>query len=305
MRDPRSGFGGGKVILLGEHAVVHGMPAIAAGLEQGVVAVAEPAPEDVLHIEPWGRAVRPTANDSDALARAFSSLLDSYGPRTPLRLRARVDLPPGAGLGCSAALGVALLDAVDKALGVERPREALGAQALEWERFFHGSPSGVDNTAAALGGLIRFERGRDVSTLSSPYSLHFVVAHSGERSDTGAMVGRVARRLVEKPLETRRMFDEIRALVGVAEAAIAGGHLETLGRCLDQNDEILGALGLTTQRTDALCRAAKTAGALGAKVTGAGGGGCIVALAEDAGKSSEVAAALQSQAFVAEVGRAA
>lgn len=305
MNRATAGFGGGKVILLGEHAVVHGTPAIAAGLQRGVVAVARAAREDVLHIEPWDRSVRPQRHGDDPLARALASALDAYSERPPLHIEARVDLPPGAGLGCSAALGVALLDAIDKALGVERSREALGKRALEWERFFHGSPSGVDNTAAALGGLIRFERERGVSTMLAASPLHLVVAHSGERSDTGEMVAKVARQLALEPGRTRRLFEGVRSLVDTAERAIARGDASTLGRCLDENGEVLRALDLGTPRTDALCRVARSAGALGAKVTGAGGGGCIVALARSAPQSRAIAKAVESHAFVTEVGHAA
>ena len=120
------GFGGGKVILVGEHAVVHGVPAIAAGIRRGVTSVARRDEEDVLHFEPWGRTFRPDADGEEPLARAFERLLSSYGDRPRLRLDVRVDLAPGAGLGCSAAIGVSLLDAVDRALGIRRSRAALG-----------------------------------------------------------------------------------------------------------------------------------------------------------------------------------
>ncbi len=305
MRTETAGFGGGKVILLGEHAVVHGVPAIAAGLQRGVVAVARPASEDLLHVQPWSRSVRPQRACDDPLAHALSDVLSSYRNRPRLRIEARVDLPPGAGLGCSAALGVAILDAIDKALGIERSREALGKQALRWERFFHGSPSGVDNTAAALGGLIRFEHGRGVSAMSTGSAFHLVVAHSGERSDTGDMVAKVARKLEAEPRQTRRLFSEVRGLVDSAEAAISSGDAATLGRCLDRNGEVLGSLGLTTPRTERLCRAARSAGALGAKVTGAGGGGCIVALGVGEEESAAIVEAVKSDAFVVEVGHAA
>jgi mevalonate kinase len=216
-----------------------------------------------------------------------------------------VGLPPGAGLGCSAALGVALLDAIDKALGVARSRAELGMRALEWERFFHGAPSGIDNAAAALGGLIRFERGHGVSRLSGPIPLHLVVAHSGERSETKDMVAHVTRELDRQPQRTRRRFDEVSALVGQAESAIRRGDTRALGRHLDRNHLVLSALGLSTPKVEALREQAKLAGALGAKVTGAGGGGCIVALAGDAAHATEIARALGADSFAEEVAHAA
>ena len=97
MRETGTGFGAGKVILLGEHAVVHGSPAIAAGLRRGVAAVARRSDEDVLHVTPWNRIVRPDPEGDDPLCRALAAALDDYPKRPSLRLEVRVDLPPGAG----------------------------------------------------------------------------------------------------------------------------------------------------------------------------------------------------------------
>lgn len=216
-----------------------------------------------------------------------------------------VDLPAGAGLGCSAAIGVSLVDAIDRTLGIERSRTEVGDQALRWERVFHGTPSGLDNAAAALGGLIRFERQRGASSLANPRPLHLVIAESGERSETKAMVARVARLLATESRRTRRLLAEVDALVARAEVAIAAGDTSALGRTLDSNHDVLRALGLSTPRIEELREAAKSTGALGAKVTGAGGGGCIVALARDFEHAQAVRDALDADAFVEEVRSAA
>lgn len=305
MSRTEEGFGGGKVILLGEHAVVHGVPAIAAGVRRGVRATAQPAPEDVLHVEPWGRTWRPTQVGDEQLSRAFDHVLAFYDDRPPLRIDVQVELPRGAGLGCSAALGVSVLDAIDKALGVDRSRIALGTRALAWEKFFHGAPSGIDNAVAALGGLLRFQRPSMVSRITPLRTLHLVVGHSGERSSTKDMVAWVARQLRERPVSVNRKLDEVRELVDEAEAALQFGEVLALGQALDRNHRILRDLHLSTPRLEALCRAAKSAGALGAKVTGAGGGGCMVALAEDPDHAIRIADALDADSFIEEVGRAA
>jgi mevalonate kinase len=299
------GFGGGKVILLGEHAVVHGTSAIAAGLARGVTSVALRADRDALTIAPWGRTIGPDETRNDPLARAFSAVLSAYVDRPPLQVEVNVGLPPGAGLGCSAAIAVSIVDAIDRTLGVERTRVGVGEQALRWERVFHGTPSGIDNAVAALGGLIRFERGHGAARLATPTPLHLVVAQSGERSETKDMVAQVARRVQSEPRQTREWFSEVDALVVRAEIAIEQADTIGLGRCLDRNHEVLRALGLSTPRIEALCQTAKAAGALGAKVTGAGGGGCIVALGENAAHAEGIRDALGAVAFVEEVRSAA
>lgn len=300
-----TGFGGGKVILLGEHAVVHGVPAIAVGVRRGVTARARPSTEDLLHVEPWGRTLRPAHGGDEPLERALDHVLGHYEERPKLRIDVDVDLPPGAGLGCSAALGVSILDAIDKALDVVRSRDALGALALGWESFFHGAPSGIDNTVAAVGGLLRFQRRSSVRRITSSQTFHLIIAHSGQRSSTRAMVEMVTRQLEEHPVLVNRKLDEIRALVDEAEAALQRGDVATVGRALDCNHGILRTLHLSTPRLDALCRAARTAGALGAKVTGAGGGGCMFALAEDLDHAIRIADALDAESFIEEVGSAA
>lgn len=305
MLSTAKGFGGGKVILVGEHAVVHGVPAIAAGIRRGVTSVARRHEEDLLRIEPWGRTFRPDADGEEPLARAFERLLSSYGDRPPLRLDVRVDLAPGAGLGCSAAIGVSLLDAVDRALGIRRPRAALGTLALEWERFFHGSPSGIDNVTSAMGGLLCFQQASPVRRIPPARSFALVVAHSGQRSSTRDMVARVAQQLAERPSSVRRMLEDVHALVITAEDALLNGELGALGRVLDRNHAILRSLRLSTPQLEELCGAARAAGALGAKITGAGGGGCIVALAENTEHAVRIAGALRTESFIEEVSRAA
>ena len=305
MSGTAKGFGGGKVILVGEHAVVHGVPAIAAGIRRGVTTIARRAQEDSLHFEPWGRTFRPDADSEEPLARAFEQILSSYRDRPPLRLDVRVDLPPGAGLGCSAAIGVSLLDALDEALGVQRSRPALGALALEWERFFHGAPSGIDNIASAMGGLLCFQQACPVRPISPARPFSLVVAHSGQRSNTKDMVALVSRQLAERPAWRRRALDEVHALVLEAETALRHGEILALGRVLDRNHRILRSLRLSTPRLEDLCGAARSAGALGAKITGAGGGGCIVALAEGPDHAIRIADSLEAESFIEEVGRAA
>lgn len=301
MADSRMGFGRGKVILLGEHSVVHGSPAIAMGISRGISAVARAADEDLLSLSPWSLQVRPRNDGREPLEQAFAIALGTYSNRPPLRVDVQVDLPSGAGLGCSAALGVAIFDAIDGALCVSRSREELGRMAHEWEEVFHGSPSGIDNMAAAVGGVLRYRKGAPLKPLSLARPLRVVVAHSGERSKTKEMVSLVARQLASNPARVRDKFDDVSDLVDEAEVALSTGDMRTLGRLLNWNHGILSSLLLSTPKVEDLCRLARAHGALGAKVTGAGGGGCIVALAEDEEHAHRIRVVLGSRSFVDEV----
>jgi mevalonate kinase len=294
------GFGGGKVILLGEHAVVHGYPAIAVGIDRGVVAEASPADEDVLKLSPWNVEVRPDRT-GEPLERAFAVALSGYSKRPPIEVRAQVDLPGGAGLGCSAAIGVAVLHAIDEALGLERSREELAGAAIEWERIFHGNPSGIDNTMSAVGGVALFRKGEPLQSLRSNKALHLVVGYSGQSASTKEMVASVARQLESDPVRVKKAFEAIEVLVRNAKLALEAGDLVALGQLLDLNHSILSSLMLCTTKLDEMCQAARNAGALGAKMTGGGGGGCMIALAPKCDEALRICEALGEGVFVAEV----
>ncbi len=295
------GFGRGKVILLGEHAVVHGCPAIAVGIERGVRATAGPAEADRLRLAPWGLDLRPDPEGTEPLTRAFHAALATYPSRPPLDVEADVELPAGAGLGCSAAIGVAVLDAIDEALDIDRPREELAEQALAWERVFHGNPSGIDNTMSAVGGVALYRRGEPLRPLVSNKPLHLVIGYSGESSSTKEMVASVSRQLERDRARVQKSFDAIEVLVNNAKLAIEAGDHVALGQLLDLNHSILASLMLGTTRLERMCQTAREAGALGAKITGAGGGGCMFALAAKREGAQKVQEALGSDAFIAEV----
>jgi mevalonate kinase len=295
------GFGRGKVILLGEHAVVHGYPAIAVGIERGVRADAAPAEHDLLRLSPWDLTLAPDVKGDEPLERAFAAALALYPARPSLEVSAQVDLPAGAGLGCSAAIGVAVLDAIDEALGVERSRSDLAAAVLAWEKVFHGNPSGIDNTMSAVGGVALYRKDDVLRPLHSNKPLHLVIGYSGESSSTKEMVASVGRQLQSDPKRVTQAFEGIEVLVRNAKLAIEAGDHVALGQLLDLNHTILSSLMLCTTKLDDMCQAARRAGALGAKMTGAGGGGCMFALAPKRNEALRLRDVLGGGSFVAEV----
>jgi len=295
------GFGRGKVILLGEHAVVHGCPAIAVGIERGVTAEAMPSERDLLRLSPWDLALEPDPAGREPLERAFATALALYRERPSLEVSAQVDLPAGAGLGCSAAIGVAVLDAIDETLGIKRSRTDLATAALAWEKVFHGNPSGIDNTMSAVGGVALYRRGDALQPLRSNKPLHLVIGHSGESSSTKEMVASVGRQLESDRERVTKAFEGIEVLVRNAKLAIEAGDHVALGQLLDLNHTILSSLMLCTTKLDDMCQTARQAGALGAKMTGAGGGGCMFALAAKHDEAVRLREVLGEGSFVAEV----
>jgi mevalonate kinase len=285
--EERIGRAGGKVILLGEHAVVYGVPALAVGLERGVVARAlgGEAAEHALHVAGWGVTVRP--DDGTDLGRALEALLGASGPHVAARPRivhAHVELPPGGGVGCSAAIGVAVARALDGAASLE----AIMDRATAWERVFHGNPSGVDVAAAAMGGCLRFVRGVGLEPVHGAKALHLAIGATGRASSTKVMVERVAALREGDRAGVERRFEAITSLVVAAVAAIGRGDLAALGAAMNENHAHLAALGVSTAELEELVGGARASGALGAKLTGAGGGGCAVALASSEAHAAEI-----------------
>lgn len=266
----------GKVILLGEHAVVYGVPAIAAGIERG--ASARAAPGEPVWLELDARRVQP--DDGSELGQAFGGLLRALGDPA-VQIRAELELPPGAGLGASAALGVALARAV-VALSPHPDEARVAAAARAWEQVFHGNPSGVDAAAAALGGCIWFERELGPKPLKLARDLELAIGLAAPPASTRAMVEQVAKLRERRPSVVDKALAGIRSLVENARGCLEAGDLPGLGKLLDLNQMILSGLFLSTDRIETACRLARDHGALGAKLTGSGGGGAVIALVEQA-----------------------
>jgi mevalonate kinase len=214
-------------------------------------------------------------------------------------------LPGGAGLGGSAALSVAIVRALDDALGVRRGAPAVAEAALAAERVFHGNPSGIDTAMATSGGVALFRKGQPLQPLRLARPLTLVVGHSGEPGSTHETVASVGRQHARNPAKVDEIFDAMQALVENARLALETGAMADLGQLMLLNQKLLNALLLSTGRLEEMCNTALQAGALGAKLTGGGGGGCMIALCQDAGAAAQVLVALRAlgrESFVAEVG---
>ncbi len=287
------GHGFGKIILLGEHAVVYGHPSIAAALDNyGAEATARSAKQSVLTIMPWAKSVTtgtPSAPSDAELRHAFESLLSSYAMGAlSVRVDVHVNVPAGSGLGCSAAIGVAIVRAIDDLLNIKRSSSEVAALSLNWEKVFHGNPSGVDSAVASHGGFVRFAKGQPLALLHIPRPIHVVVALSNVVARTKDMVAFVSQQLSRNNRRVVSVFEGIESLVNRAQRSVEQGDLDVLGQCLDLNHALLSSLLLSTPELEQLCAEARSAGALGAKLTGSGGGGAIVALASSASSAQSI-----------------
>jgi mevalonate kinase len=284
----------GKVILLGEHAVVYGTPAMAVPVSsvraRAEVVELPPHEPSVIHALDLGRVIvadRVSGEEtSDGLLVAYHNALELVG-RSPedahLSLRVMSRIPVARGMGSGAAVAAAIIRAVAAHYQIEVAADRLSALVYESERIYHGSPSGIDNAVVSYEAPIYFQRGAEPEVLTNRVPLVLLVADTGLASSTREVVADVRQAYEQEPARYQALFDRIGDCVRVGRAALEQGTPDGLGEAMRANHGYLQEMVVSHPALDALVEAAMSAGALGAKLSGSGRGGCMVALvaAED------------------------
>jgi mevalonate kinase len=297
----------GKVYLFGEHAVVYGEPAVPCAIERRATVTVERRDDDHVRVtaedlsldgftvEYSGTtASEPDVDVPDDLVRAGIGYVDAAveqardaadAPDAGFDVEVESNIPLGAGLGSSAAVVVAGIDAATRELGVSLPKEELAERAYRAEyEVQDGQASRADTFCSTMGGAVRVE-GDDTRTLDAP-NLPFVVGFDGGAGDTGELVAGV-RALRDRYDFAADTVETIGNIVREGEQLLRDADpdadqsdewLAELGELMDFNHGLLEALGVSSRSLDTMVWAARSADAHGAKLTGAGGGGCIVAL---------------------------
>jgi mevalonate kinase len=306
-------FGLGKIILLGEHSVVYGFPALAAALDRGVRIGAVPTPAGgTLRVDLPSWECKLTAADDHPFASALAAIADNLElGRPPVTLVGDAQIPPGAGLGASAAFAVAIARALldyrarrTAPKGAEIPPPAHAdviAAANASENIVHGRASGVDVALATHGGVGVFRKSTGLVAMQIP-ALRVLVGPSGAPRSTAAMVERVAQATAASTDDER--LRELGSLTDLGTSALIAKDLAGVGRAMDRAHGLLGELGVSTPLLDALCESARRVGAYGAKLTGAGGGGAVIAIAPREKEAAVLAGwrAAKVEGFVATIG---
>lgn len=277
----------GKVILFGEHAVVYGQPALAVPVFQVQARVSvEDAPSSAIHIEapqiglsaplseigethPLGAAVY-------AVLRALEISPQALG--CGLRIRIDSSIPVASGLGSGAAVSVALMRALSSHLGHPLTDEQVNALAYEIEKIHHGTPSGIDNTVVTYGRAVYFVRGRPPETFQVRGRLLLIIGNTGIAALTRQTVADVRRLWEADPQHLNGIFAAIGQIVNQARQALEQGDIQRLGALMNANHALLQELTVSCPELDTLIEAARRAGALGAKLSGGGRGGNMIAL---------------------------
>jgi len=288
-----------KVYLFGEHAVVYGEPAVPCAIERRATVTVERRDDSQLRVQArdltldgftvtWGGRTdsRPDVDVPTPLVEAamgyidgaIEQALDAAG-RTDIGFDITVEseIPLGAGLGSSAAVVVAGIDAATRELGVELDPATVADRAYQVEYDVQdGEASRADTFCSAMGGAVRVQED-DCRRVHDVPTLPFVIGYDGHSGDTGELVAGV-RALKDEYEFAADTVETIGDIVRAGESALKNEDVEEIGRLMDFNHGLLSALGVSARSLDAMVWAAREADAVGAKLTGAGGGGCIVAL---------------------------
>ncbi|MBN2501513.1 MAG: mevalonate kinase [Anaerolineales bacterium] len=295
----------GKVILFGEHAVVYGQPAIA-------VPVTHVQAKAIVTANPRGTAgsVHIQAPDIDLdcylrdlapenpLAKAINGVLTSLSIEHPpaFNLRVTSSIPLASGMGSGAAISVAVIRVVAAFLGRQLPDEQVSALTYEVEKIYHGTPSGIDNTVVTYAMPVYFIKGQPIQTFAVNRPFTIVIGNTGVRSPTSVAVGDVRKNWQADPASFEALFAQIGEIAQQARLAIEAGQIEALGPLMDENHKLLQALTVSSPELDQLVDAARQAGALGAKLSGGGRGGNMIALADAANAQAIVQALIDAGA---------
>ncbi len=284
----------GKIILFGEHAVVYGRPALAVPVTQvhADVEVSDSsragiwidAPDVDLHTE------LNTLPSDQPIATVIHNFFFSLGisPFPPLEIKINSNIPVASGLGSGAAVSVALIRALSSHLGQTMTDEQVNAFTYEIEKLYHGTPSGIDNTVITYARPVYFIKhppspsrrgdGGEVETIKVGQAFTIVIGDTGIAAPTKQSVNDVRKLWLKYTKRFEKVFDEVGQIALMARRIIESGQPALLGDLLDHNHALLQEMTVSSPELDSLVAAARKAGALGAKMSGGGRGGNMIAL---------------------------
>jgi len=298
-------FGYGKIIIAGEHSVVHGAHAVASPITLKMRAKVwrRKKDKDVHVVIPrWGveQKLEFGADHDYSIYHSLEMILDKLNLRDQgMNIEIFPEVPRAMGMGGSAALAVAIIRALNREFGLNLTDREVQELSLQSEHIVHGGASGIDNTVSTYGNLILFRKEEppkmEPLTLEKPIPV--VIGLSGVESMTSKMVSRVREAYQKYPDWYGKIFDQMDELALEAVKAIESYDLEKLGMIMNLNHGFLNVLNVSSAEVEELVEISRKNGALGAKLTGGGGGGAMIALCEDSNKQNRIKEAIRQAGY--------
>lgn len=297
------GIGFGKAILFNEHFVVYGVPAIVSAIGKYTIAKVRSIDQAGWKLND-NRSATPNYKEDkieqqkDSINRIIRKMNIDLSKKG-IEITLDGTLYCASGIGASAASCVAIARALSEHYNMNLSDEEINEIAYEGEKAYHGNPSGIDNTASTFGGLIWFERGEknviDRINLQNPVEI--VMGNSGKVANTSAAVAGVRERKEKYPEKYDEIFARAENIAYLAKAALKDEDYQELGKLMNENHKLLQQIEVSSKELDFLVKLARDAGALGAKLTGGGLGGNIIALTPGKDLQERVANAIEKEGF--------
>ncbi|MFH1179807.1 MAG: mevalonate kinase [Candidatus Bathyarchaeota archaeon] len=286
----------GKMILFGEHSVVYGKTAVVLAIDRRANVIVEKRKDKKLFIDADNLGFSGYFEDDiyypvrgkiwrgrnlAALNVAAKKTMEYIGVEGGANLRVRSMIPIAVGLGSSAAICVATVSAIERLFDAGLKQEEISKIAFEGENIIHGKPSGVDNNVSTFAGIMSYDKENGIKHHKLDHDIPFIIGNTKKKRSTRRMVENVAALKERNPREMDDILDSMGLLAESGLESLLKADLGRVGDLMDLNQGLLTAIGVSTMKLEILCHTSRNNGALGAKLTGAGGGGCMIALAEE------------------------
>jgi len=300
------GSGFGKVILFNEHFVVHGVPGIVSAINLTTDAKVKKTAETGINVRDERKGTEGyTEKKKIQQKESIERMLRMMGldlEKTSLDIWLGGELPSFSGIGASAASSVAIARAISEEFKMGLSNEKINEVAYEAERAYAGTPSGIDNTAATYGGLLWFKKNlvggpNTIERLKIRKPIEIVMGNTGIVANTEAMIAGIAERKSKYPEKYDELFKQAEELAYEARKILDKFDLKKLGELMNENHKLLQDVEVSCKELDHLVELALEKGAYGAKLTGGGGGGCMVALTPGKKLQENIAKAMEKEGF--------
>lgn len=281
-----------KIIFFGEHAVVYGYPAIVSAISKRSYCEISQRTDKQFKIKLIDFKSSRNYNlnnlnlnfeENDKRFAPFYSIIKDlhkeYNFKVGINIKIYSDIPVGAGLGSSASINVSLTNALNHFFGLNLSKKQVSEKALIGERVIHGNPSGIDNTIASFGGILWYQKG-EFEPFEIKEHLSLIVSNTKIHRNTSELIKNVRTLYEKQENKVTEMFESIKEIVSKAKTYFQNNNLPELGNLMSQNQKLLEKIGVSNSEIENLINIANKNGAYGSKLTGAGGGGCIISLTD-------------------------